>query len=67
VLEDIPENETDRQHQQRERREKFRACVVMSGRSLQPAEIDNQQVYQHIDNCIGRGLVHPCEWARREQ
>lgn len=67
VLEEIPENETDQQHQQRERREKFRACVVMSGRSLRPADIDNQKVDQHIDTCIGRGLVHPYEWATREQ
>lgn len=64
VLEDIPEDESDAEQRLRERREKYRACIVMSGRRLGSADVDNQAVNHHIDACIARGEIHPFQWAR---
>jgi hypothetical protein len=63
VLEEIPGDETEAQREQRERREKYRACRVMGGRPLSALDLDNGSVDGHIDACLARGLVHPYEWA----
>jgi hypothetical protein len=63
VLEEVPDDETEAQQMRRERREKYRACRVMGGRPLTPADLDNERVDRHIDACVRRGLGHPYEWA----
>ncbi len=63
VLEEVPDDETEPQREQRERREKHRACRVMGGRPLTAADLDNGRVDRHIDTCLSGGLVHPYEWA----
>ena len=64
VLEEVPDDEIELQREQRERREKYRACRVMGGLPVSSADRDNERVDRHIDACIARGLVHPYEWAR---
>ena len=64
VLEDIPEDESESEQWSRERREKYRACIVMSGRRLDSGDTETEPVDRHIDACIARGEVHPYQWAR---
>lgn len=63
VFEEIPDVETVAQRERRERREKYRACRVMGGHLLTPADLGNEAIDHHIDSCIARGFVHPYEWA----
>lgn len=64
VLEDIPEDESDAEMRARERRERYRACIVMGGQRLTDADVDNPGVDRHIDACVARGDIHPYQWAR---
>ena len=64
VLEKIPEDESESERHSRERRERYRACIVMSGRRLDDADVDKHGVDHHIESCIATGLEHPFQWAR---
>lgn len=64
VIEDIPEDESDAEQQSRERRERYRACIVMGGQRLQTVDLDNDRIDRHIAECIERGELHPYQWAR---